>query len=170
MSGQSSSSATAVQFLYQVVYALWGLSYLPEARTEMVTSKVGVVTKLVEILRGVQKEKVVRVALACLRNLLVADTAASDMVAAGIVKVLVGLQQRKMADEDIPQDVEYMYNTLQARDLPCPHHVTPPFHIHHVTHTHVQHAAGEHGDDVEFRRVQEGVDGRQARVVAVAQE
>ena len=91
-----------LSFLYQVVYALWGLSYLPEARTEMVTSKVGVVTKLVEILRGVQKEKVVRVALACLRNLLVADTAASDMVAAGIVKVLVGLQQRKMADEDIP--------------------------------------------------------------------
>ena len=114
MSGQSSSSATAVQFLYQVVYALWGLSYLPEARTEMVTSKVGVVTKLVEILRGVQKEKVVRVAWAGLRKLLVADTAASDMVAAGIIKVLVGLQQRKMADEDIPEDVEYMYNTLQA--------------------------------------------------------
>ena len=37
-----------------------------------------------------------------------------DMVAAGIIKVLVGLQQRKMADEDIPEDVEYMYNTLQA--------------------------------------------------------
>ena len=65
-----------------MVFCLWSLSYYPEAALEMVTSKVGLVAKLVDIVKGVPKEKVVRVALATLRQLVVsgAGNAASDMV------------------------------------------------------------------------------------------
>jgi hypothetical protein len=56
---------------------------------------VGLVAKLVDIVKGVPKEKVVRVALATLRNLLGAGNAASDMVGCGIMKVLGSLQVRR---------------------------------------------------------------------------
>ena len=70
--------------------------------------------KLVDIVKGVPKEKVVRVALATLRNLLGAGYAASDMVGCGIMKVLGSLQTRKWADEDIVEDIEFLYSALQV--------------------------------------------------------
>ena len=83
----------------------------------MATSQVGLVAKLVDIVRGVPKEKVVRVALATLRNLLGAGNAASDMVGCGIMKVLGSLQHRKWADEDILEDIEHLNQALQVNVL-----------------------------------------------------
>lgn len=112
MSGTGSS--TAVQLLYQTIFSLWSLSYSPEAALEMVTSKVAIVPKLVDILKGSQKEKVVRVTLATLRNLLGTGSASTDMVTAGIMPVLHGLQPRKWADEDILEDIELLIGALQT--------------------------------------------------------
>lgn len=114
MSGGERTTHSAVQLLYQVVFCVWSLSYSPEAALAMVTSKVGLVTRLVDIVKTVQKEKVVRVALATLRNLVGIGSASSDMVNAGILKVIENLQQRKWADEDVLTDLEFLHSALQV--------------------------------------------------------
>jgi len=106
--------ASSVQLLYQTIFSLWSLSYSPEAALAMVTSKVGIIAKLVEVLKSVQKEKVIRVTLSTLRNLLGTATASADMVAAGVMPILSGLQPRKWADEDILEDVDLLINALQV--------------------------------------------------------
>ena len=90
-------------------------------------TKVGLVAKLVDIVKGVPKEKVVRVALATLRQLVVsgAGNAASDMVGCGIMKVLGSLQTRKWADEDIVEDIDYLNAALQVNALPLTLTLTP---------------------------------------------
>jgi len=114
MSGGERTTSSALQLLYQVVYCLWSLSYFPEAALEMVTSNIGLVAKLVDIVKSIPKEKVVRVGLATLRNLLGTGSASSDMVAIGIMKVLAALQTRKWADEDIVEDIDFLLQALQV--------------------------------------------------------
>jgi len=112
MSGGERTTSSSLQLLYQVVYSLWSLSYFPEAALEMVTSKVGLVAKLVDIVKSVPKEKVVRVGLATLRNLLGTGSASADMVGVGVMKVLQTLQTRKWADDDIVDDVGFLVGAL----------------------------------------------------------
>ena len=79
----------------------------------------GLVAKLVDIVKSVPKEKVVRVGLATLRNLLGTGSASSDMVGVGIMKVLASLQTRKWADEDIVEDIEFLNAALQVGPPPA---------------------------------------------------
>jgi len=113
MAGASYASHASVQLLYQVIFVLWSMSYSSEAAHVMVTSKLGLVVKLVDVVKFVQKEKVVRVAIACLKNLLGTASASGDMVGAGMVKVLDNLQHRKWADEDIVSDINVLNDALQ---------------------------------------------------------
>ncbi|KAL1511688.1 hypothetical protein AB1Y20_004978 [Prymnesium parvum] len=106
--------AASVQLLYQLIFSLWSLSYSPEAAAAMVSSKVGIIPKLVDILKTVQKEKVIRVTLSTMRNLLGTETASADMVASGVMPVLYGFQPRKWADEDILDDVNTLISALQV--------------------------------------------------------
>ena len=110
----AAGTSASVQLLYQTIFSLWSLSYSPEAAMAMVSSKVGIIPKLVETLKTVQKEKVIRVTLATLRNLLGTGSASADMVAAGVMPVLHGLQPRKWADEDILEDVDLLISALQV--------------------------------------------------------
>ena len=109
-----SNSSSTVQLLYQSLFALWSFSYSPEAAMEMASSKVGLVAKLVDIVKSSPKEKVIRVGLSTMRNLLGIGSASNDMVVFGLMPVLESMQARKFADEDIPEDVELLYNTLQV--------------------------------------------------------
>merc|ERR1712216_541286 len=99
---------------YQTLFSLWSLSYSPQAAVEMAASKLGLIAKLVEIVKTSPKEKVIRVALSILRNLLGIGSAPNDMVVFGLVPVLEVMQLRKFADEDIPDDIELLYATLQV--------------------------------------------------------
>lgn len=111
---QMSNSSSTVQLLYQTLFSLWSLSYSPDAALQMASSKTGLIAKLVEIVKSSPKEKVVRVSLCTLRNLLGIGAASNDMVVFGLMPVLEAMQQRKFADEDIPDDVDFMYNALQV--------------------------------------------------------
>ena len=112
-----SSSSTTVQLLYQTLFSLWSLSYSAEAALEMASSKVGLIAKLVEITKASPKEKVIRVALSTLRNLLGVANASNDMVFFGLMPVLEAMHARKFADEDIPEEVEYLSQVLQVNLL-----------------------------------------------------
>ena len=115
-STMSHSSAT-VQLTYQTLFSLWSLSYSPEAAAEMASSKLGLIAKLVDIVKTSPKEKVIRVALSILRNLLGVGAAPNDMVVFGLMPVLEAMQARKFADEDIPEDVEFLHHALQGNLL-----------------------------------------------------
>ena len=82
------TSASTVQLTYQTLFSLWSLSYSPEAALEMASSKLGLIAKLVEIVKTSPKEKVIRVALSTLRNLLGIGSAPNDMVVFGLMPVL----------------------------------------------------------------------------------
>jgi V-type H+-transporting ATPase subunit H len=114
ISGAAGSNSNSIQMLYQTLFSLWSLSYSPEASMQIVSSKFPIIQKLVDILKTVQKEKVIRVALATLRNLLGTGSASTDMVSAGVMPVLLGLQPRKWADEDILEDIDLLIGALEV--------------------------------------------------------
>lgn len=93
---RSSNSPSNSQLLYELCMCVWQLTFLPAACDALSTASV---TKpLVEVCRNAQKEKVFRVALSALRNLLDRDVelngAASDMVEAGLPKVIITRQMQ----------------------------------------------------------------------------
>merc|ERR1712072_497630 len=57
-----------VQLLYQVGFCLWLLAYDPQIAEDMANTDV--VVNMLKIMKSVSKEKVIRVCLACLKNLL----------------------------------------------------------------------------------------------------
>lgn len=73
-------------------------------------AQTGVIVALANICRGVAKEKVVRVSIATLINMLGKGECNDIMVTCGWIKILQSLKQRKWADEDIKDDI----NTLLA--------------------------------------------------------
>ncbi|KAF6263123.1 vacuolar ATP synthase subunit H [Scenedesmus sp. NREL 46B-D3] len=91
---RSCTGPTSSQLAYEICLCIWQLSYHKPAVQALASS--GVAKGLVEVVKSAQKEKVVRVALLSLRNLLGEPElgAASDMVEAGLPKVLAtrGLQ------------------------------------------------------------------------------
>jgi len=105
-----------MQLLYQVIYCLWLLSFNPKVALSISETKL--VPNLVEIFRislG-QREKVTRMAVATLRNLLDISNNNEQMITYGIVKPLESATTRAWADDDIKADLEYINNKLE-RDI-----------------------------------------------------
>jgi len=100
-----------VQLLYQNVYCLWLLSYNPQVAELMNDTKV--IPNLVEILKTATKEKVIRMTLATLRNLLDKATNNELMIDCGIVRPLQSLTEKNWGDEDIVDDLTVIQDTLQ---------------------------------------------------------
>jgi V-type H+-transporting ATPase subunit H len=69
------------------------------------------------------REKVVRVALAALRNLCFGrlDSLNAEMISSGLPKTLENLLERKWTDPELKGDLEYLHEALQndSRDLRC---------------------------------------------------
>lgn len=108
------ADANQVQLLYQVVFCLWCLSFSKDVAKNIVESDAELINKLVGISAHVAKEKVVRVCMATLRNLLNIGDANHQMVTAGIMKVLAQLHARKWADDDIMDDIDRLIEVLEV--------------------------------------------------------
>lgn len=99
-----------VQLLYQVGFCLWLLSYSDEICTEM--SDTDVVVNMLKVMKGVSKEKVIRVCLACLRNLVDKGTNNQTMIDNNAMKQLAVLRNRKWADDEVKEDLDFIYDAL----------------------------------------------------------
>lgn len=108
-------SPSTVQLLYQLVFCLWCLSFNKAIANQMATGQMKVIPQLVHVANSVCKEKVSRVCLMTLKNLIGHGSghANDQMVQAGIMKVLASLQGRKWADEDIAEDIAQLNNSLE---------------------------------------------------------
>ena len=108
-------SPSTVQLLYQLVFCLWCLSFNKGIANQMATGQHKVIPQLVHVAHTISKEKVSRVCLMTLKNLLGHGLghANDQMVQAGIMKVLGSLQGRKWADEDIATDIDQLHASLE---------------------------------------------------------
>lgn len=98
----SGGSPPNMQLLYEAALCIWQLTFLNEA-AEVIANTSGVVASLVEIARTAQKEKVVRVSLNALKNLLLASglDVGPEMVDSGLQKVVTQRKQQNWEDEDM---------------------------------------------------------------------
>jgi hypothetical protein len=89
---RSCNSPSNSQILYEIAMCLWQMSFTRGAAELMATA--GVVKGLVEVCKTAQKEKVFRVALSTLKNLIHFEGlgVASDMAEAGLLKVIATKQ------------------------------------------------------------------------------
>lgn len=110
---RSCNSPSNSQLLYEICLCLWQLSYYRPAAEAMAGS--GAVKRLVDVVKAAQKEKVVRVGLLALRNLLEDEQLglAADMVEAGLPKVVAQRSLQTWGDEDIPPVLESVSEALK---------------------------------------------------------
>ncbi|KAF9903369.1 H(+)-transporting V1 sector ATPase subunit H [Linnemannia zychae] len=102
------------QMQYQVIYCFWILTFNDEIAQEL-NRKYDVIPQLVDIARSAIKEKVVRVIIATLKNL-VEKAPEANLAAMAAVKLLQfseNLSSRKWSDAEILEDVNYLKAQLQ---------------------------------------------------------
>lgn len=113
------SSGVNFQIQYQLTFCLWVLTFNPMLAEKM--NKFGVIPVLADILNESVKEKVTRIILATLRNLVEkADDPeiicgnAIAMVHSKVLKQLDILQGHKFDDADIVEDIEFLLAKLHS--------------------------------------------------------
>lgn len=111
-----------VQVYYQAVFCLWLLTFINAHEDSNVIETVSqaleeaaVPRRLTNVLREVWAEKVVRISLATLRNILkMSVTLRKEMVGAGLVGALQSLCFRRWNDEDIRDDLGVLAEALES--------------------------------------------------------
>ncbi|GFH26724.1 v-type proton ATPase subunit H [Haematococcus lacustris] len=111
----SSNSPANSQLLYELCLCAWQMTFLAAGADAL--GKAGIVRPLVEVTRVAQKEKVFRIAMSALRNLLdrpeLHDTLAPEMVDAGLQKIVITKQMQAWGDDDIVELLKYMDEQLK---------------------------------------------------------
>jgi len=106
LKGQKSPQAT-----YQIIYCLWLMTYNNDLASNVVDT--GIIARLVDTLKLNPKEKVLRIALATLRNLMDKASNNQDMIDNGLVRIIDTLSNRKWGDEDLIDDINSLRDALQ---------------------------------------------------------
>jgi len=101
------------QILYQTLNTLWVLTYNNNVRKKL--TKRNLVRNLCNILHIVTKDKILRLSLSLLRNILHEGDNGEVMIGSGIVDTLSILNSRKeqLGDEDISEDIQYLELNLE---------------------------------------------------------
>jgi len=99
-----------LQLLYETAYVVWLMSYNKDIAENLVDT--GLIKAVVGIIKAITKEKIVRLAVASLRNLVDIETNNEDMLDAGLIRMLAILGNKKWADEDIIDDLKTLNEAL----------------------------------------------------------
>ncbi|KDO26787.1 hypothetical protein SPRG_08077 [Saprolegnia parasitica CBS 223.65] len=100
------------QLAYELSFCLWTLSFCPDAMEKFGSS--GAVHALIQQVIAAPREKVVRVALEALQNLLGKQNGQynESMIDGGLLKTLTNLRDRKWTDEDITKSIQAVRDVL----------------------------------------------------------
>lgn len=105
-----------VQMVYQVVFCLWLFSFDEDAASEL-NIKFGFIPILADVARSAVKEKVVRIVVATLRNLV--ENAPSPNTSALLgskgLPLMESLASRKWSDEEITEDINFVKEALSEK-------------------------------------------------------
>jgi len=98
------------QLLYQLSFCLWLLSYDDQIAEELAGTDI--VHNMLRVMRDVTKEKVLRMCVACFRNLVDKADHNEKMIEQGALKQLVVLRNKTWSDEEVVDDLEVVANSL----------------------------------------------------------
>ncbi|GER28286.1 v-type proton ATPase subunit H [Striga asiatica] len=93
------STQQSIQLLYETCLCVWLLSYYEPAIEYLATSRS--LPRLIEVVKGSTKEKVVRVVILTLKNLLHKGTFGAQMVNLGLPQLVQNLKAQAWSDEDL---------------------------------------------------------------------
>ncbi|WVF68216.1 hypothetical protein IAT40_002981 [Kwoniella sp. CBS 6097] len=104
------------QAQYWAICCLWQLSF-EQTAAEGMDKKYDVVAILTNIAKNAVKEKVQRVVIATLRNLLFIAPSQNipSMFMAKLLPFVISLQSRKWSDDEITEDLDYLKDELKTR-------------------------------------------------------
>jgi len=104
------------QMNYQVGFCFWLMTFETEIAEE-INKKYDVIPLFISVAQAAAKEKVVRVNIATLRNLVTKAPSANlpAMLVAQLLPFVKNLATRKWSDEDILEDVQFLRDELEAR-------------------------------------------------------
>ncbi|KAA8538814.1 hypothetical protein F0562_025506 [Nyssa sinensis] len=105
------STQQSIQLLYETCLCVWLLSYYEPAIEYLATSKT--VPRLIEVVKGSTKEKVVRVIILTLRNLLSKGTFGSQMIDLGLPQIVQSLKAQAWSDEDLLEALNQLEEGLK---------------------------------------------------------
>ncbi|KAH9079241.1 ATPase V1 complex subunit H [Lactarius deliciosus] len=104
------------QMNYQVGFCFWLLTFEADI-AEQINKRYDVIPLFISVAQAAAKEKVVRVNIATLRNLVTKAPSANlpAMLVAELLPFAKNLATRKWSDEDILEDVQFLIDELNAR-------------------------------------------------------
>ncbi|KNE54282.1 hypothetical protein AMAG_00270 [Allomyces macrogynus ATCC 38327] len=105
---------TSPQTQYQVLFCLWNLSFEPDVAKE-IQNQFNIIPTLVDVAKGANKEKVIRMVLAFFRNLIhhAPYENTVPMIGSKLLPFLDVLRQRKLQDTDLVDDVDALQQHLR---------------------------------------------------------
>uniref|UniRef100_A0A0D9X047 Vacuolar proton pump subunit H n=1 Tax=Leersia perrieri TaxID=77586 RepID=A0A0D9X047_9ORYZ len=93
------STQQSIQLLYETCLCIWLLSFYDAAVDYLSTTRV--MPRLVDVVKGSTKEKVVRVVIMSIRNLLAKGAFAAQMIDLGLPHIVQNLKAQAWTDEDL---------------------------------------------------------------------
>ncbi|CAA0837123.1 V-type proton ATPase subunit H [Striga hermonthica] len=105
------STQQSIQLLYETCLCLWLLSYYEPAIEYLATSRS--LPRLIEVVKGSTKEKVVRVVILTLKNLLHKGTFGAQMVNLGLPQLVQNLKAQAWSDEDLLEALSQLEEGLK---------------------------------------------------------
>ncbi|KAM7273178.1 hypothetical protein ACFE04_027842 [Oxalis oulophora] len=105
------STQQSIQLLYETCLCVWLLSYYEPANEYLATSRC--LPRLIEVVKSSTKEKVVRVIILTLRNLLPKGTFGAQMVEFGLLQIVQSLKSHAWSDEDLLEALNQLEDGLK---------------------------------------------------------
>jgi V-type H+-transporting ATPase subunit H len=106
------STQTVVPVLYKCCFSIWMVSYDAELLSDL--KNLGAIQQLRKVLATNRTEKVVRVALLALRNLLGNAETAEEVVEAGAGEAVEALEYEKWRDPEVYDSVKAVASSIQS--------------------------------------------------------
>ncbi|XP_054824068.1 V-type proton ATPase subunit H-like [Prosopis cineraria] len=105
------STQQSIQLLYETCLCIWLLSYYEPAIEYLATSRT--LPRLIDVAKSSTKEKVVRVVILTLKNLLSKGTLGAQMVDLQLPQVVQSLKAQAWSDEDLLEALNYLEEGLK---------------------------------------------------------
>ena len=104
----------AVQFVYELLLCIWMISFLPDTLPLFGKKHLNVVERLAESLNTYNSEKIIRVIVSIVQNLIKLPELVEDLIACGAIRKLNLLNQRVFKDRDISEALKVVLDVLNA--------------------------------------------------------
>ncbi|KAJ3689521.1 hypothetical protein LUZ61_018685 [Rhynchospora tenuis] len=105
------SNQQSIQLLYETCLCIWLLSYFEPAVDYLSTTRV--MPRLVDVVKGSTKEKVVRVVVLTFRNLIPKSAFAAQMIDLGLPQIVQSLKAQAWSDEDLLEALNQLEEGLK---------------------------------------------------------